>query len=52
MDPQACLNKIKQLLAQAHLGPDAGQAKDDLVYEVEALLGWLASGGYAPDWTQ
>jgi hypothetical protein len=56
MDPNACLNEIRQIIANAREMEEDGE--DDLIFDqdrfldlVEALDGWISKGGFLPkDW--
>lgn len=53
MDPDATLARIRKALAereQADTDETANQAAHEAADAAEALVGWLARGGFPPDW--
>jgi hypothetical protein len=54
MDPDANIANQRLLIARLHVEPGDQDARNDLADLNQALLGWLANGGFspaAPDWT-
>lgn len=52
MDPDALLAEIKQLAMQANAGEEVRWAERQLRWKVAELFGWLAKGGFPPDWSK
>lgn len=53
MDPNAALRDLRTALAereQADTDETANQAAHEAADAAEALVGWLARGGFPPDW--
>lgn len=49
MDPNACLDRIADLLRASVDDPEAGEALD---LACQDLYDWIARGGFEPDWSR
>jgi hypothetical protein len=55
MDPDANIANQRLLIARLRVEPGDQDARNELAELNQALLGWLANGGFSPvvpDWTQ